>query len=57
MKIIIDGNFNGVSCKVSDYKDSRGEWHTSPLLLSFCDEKTQAAVMSTLADILRRHYL
>jgi hypothetical protein len=57
MKIIIDRDFNGVSCKVSDYKDDRGKWHTHPLLLSNCDNRTQATVLSTLADVLRRNYL
>jgi hypothetical protein len=57
MKIIIDTNDNGTSCKVEDFKDTKGEWHIRPLLLSNCDNRTQATVLSTLADVLRRNYL
>lgn len=56
MKIIIDTDDNGISCKVEDFKDTKGEWHIRPLLLSMCDEQIQAQVMSTLADILRRKF-
>ena len=56
MKIIIDTDDNGTSCKVEDFKDRKGEWHIRPLLLSICDEYTQAQVMSILADILRRKF-